>query len=465
SFGPGQTLRALTLTFGRTTEIPQITLALYAQREEAAPAVARIRSMTASGLPLPGAVVVEEGAVTRTQTTDGRLGLATVGGRAGEVRLRLEAPEMGPAWARFEVAPGRGLVQPVPPLSPRSAGVSTNTSPAGTVLTVGAARLEVEPGTEEPGRPVSLQAFTGSDLPAFLPAGWRLAAAARYDGGNAVPARLALRPDVALPPAVNAFLVRWEEREWRWRVEAVSPGRGDSPLEFPVGAGLYALVTRDEGAGAPAAPTSGVEVPGGTLPAPSVADLAAGGAVEPAARPASRVAEQVTAWATVRFTNRVGALASGTVFRCDVQEEYLLRDGSRRVPPRHERFVGGQRPGVAGPTNVLEARFPLRPLLLLGGEELAEAVIRVEVLGLGAFPGTFLPAPGGALADGGVVVRLAEGDLAGPQVATLLARDPGELAGLVPDGARVAAALELGLPAVAAGRRLGVSYQGQLPQR
>ncbi|MFM7100029.1 MAG: hypothetical protein ACKO3N_02545, partial [Verrucomicrobiota bacterium] len=302
-------------------------------------------------------------------------------------------------------------------------------------------------------------------MPAFLPAGWRLAAAARYDGGNAVPARLALRPDVALPPAVNAFLVRWEEREWRWRVEAVSPGRGDSPLEFPVGAGLYALVTRDEGAGAPAAPTSGVEVPGGTLPAPSVADLAAGGAVEPAARPASRVAEQVTAWATVRFTNRVGALASGTVFRCDVQEEYLLRDGSRRVPPRHERFVVGQRQGLAGPTNVLEARFPLRPLLLLGGEELAEAVIRVEVLGLGAFPGTFLPAPGGALADGGVVVRLAEGDLAGPQVATLLARDPGELAGLVPDGVRVAAALELGLPAVAAGRRLGVSYQGQLPQR
>lgn len=465
-FEPGATLRPLTLTLGRSTGVPVVTLSLYSLRPAATPGVARVRSMTADGVPLPGATVTVLGPAALVRATDPRMGLASVAAPEGDVAVRVEAPGTLPVWARFPVAPGQAIVAPVPPLTSRSAGSMASVGPEEARVTAGRATAILAPTTEVSPPPVTLFAFSAADLPAYLPPGWRLMAGAGLlaPGGRAV--RMEWRPDLPLAREQVAVLSRWYESGLRWRVVATANGRGDLPLEFPgLTEGVYALVLPDDGPGAPVVGTPGSELMPGTLGAPSAADLTAGGKVTPAVQAASEVAERVTAQASVRFTNRVGALPSGLVFRCEVQEEYRLRDGSRRVPPRYERFIVGRRPGAGAPDGVLEAVFPLRPLLLLRGEELAEALVRVEVVGVGAQAAGLVPVAGAVLSDGGIEVRVADGDVESAQAATLRSRNPGEFAAVVPGGLPVAAAFDLSLPAVRPGRRLAVTFPAQAPGR
>ncbi len=93
----------------------------------------------------------------------------------------------------------------------------------------------------------------------------------------------------------------------------------------------------------------------------------------------------------------------------------LYRHGSRRVTPQYETFiVAHQRPGDDfGST--LQAEFPMRPILLLGAEELDRATVQVDVIEPTPFRGGILDGDGGTVATGPVRVVALAGDLLGPQ--------------------------------------------------
>src|SRR5207248_3288695 len=149
----------------------------------------------------------------------------------------------------------------------------------------------------------------------------------------------------------------------------------------------------------------------GSLPAPDPLTLTAGGTVEPSSSPASRIAEAVTATATVTFTNPAGSLSSGSLFLCALSENYNLTSGSKRQPPVYENFVSSyQRPGDVL-LNTLQANFPLRPLLLFGPEELADVTVKVDVLTPQAFSGTVFDEHGGYVAANGVEILAGTAEL------------------------------------------------------
>jgi hypothetical protein len=109
---------------------------------------------------------------------------------------------------------------------------------------------------------------------------------------------------------------------------------------------------------------------------------------------------------------------------------------------------------AAGAPAVTE--FSLRPFQLLAGEELAEAVVRVEVLAPAAFAGSVLAPAGGSLNDGDLGVTASAGDFARPEAAVLRRLNIADASGLVPAGLTLAGAFELSVASPAAGRALGV---------
>jgi hypothetical protein len=121
----------------------------------------------------------------------------------------------------------------------------------------------------------------------------------------------------------------------------------------------------------------------------------------------------------VEVASSAGPIGSGFTFPAQVTEEYRLRDGSRRQLPAYTVQLPAFRvPGrTANATTVAE--FALRPFQLLAGEELADAVVRVEVLAPAAFAGSVLAPAGGSLNDGDLGVTASAGDFARPEAAVL----------------------------------------------
>ncbi len=463
---PGRMTASRTLILGPSKLPPPIRLVPYARPILGAAAL--IRTLNEVGQPLPS-VTIRETSVrgVRTIISDSRFGLATLGPGAGEYRIRAE--RMGdepvatfPIWARIQVASAGVGLAAVPVMTPRSqsdrgilgAGINSLTTRDGSLRWQGTGATTVE-----------LTSLRAQAVPAALPWGWSPLRAAFVELGNLPLADGRLTVFLPLGTSVTseerAQLVRWDEAAFVWRAVVSVPGRGSESLEFPLTrSGVYAVAVPDQGPTAPLIPGVGATLSASSETVVVGAGLVAKGKVTPSSSPASVQPDLVTTVGEVTFQNPAGALPSGTVLLCEISEEYRLRDGTRRVTPRYQKFVTGyQRPGL--PTaGSLTATFPLRPLLLFPGDELDEAVVQVEVLPDGAIAAQLLEPSGGRVTDGDVTLVASAGTLAAPEGVLLRRYSPDVWSQVPTGGLPVVAAMEVGIGPELEGRRLTLQIAG-----
>lgn len=427
-FPPGATLRTFTLSLGDAETRPELAPAVYSRPDFAVTPLAVLRTLGADGVPIEGVVAEEIGPATPRRVTAGRGGWLTLAA-APEVR----------GW-RLEMA---GRV-PVFRLIPET--------PAGRVTELPSPRLVslAEPGPTR---------FSAQTIPAPVPAGWSPLAAALLTEGSTE-----LELEEVLEAGAPALLVRWDEAALAWRtIQSVIGNGGRSVTVETVEAGLLAVLRADVIPMAPPQPVPG-EVVRGASALVNPTTLSARGEVVPSARAASLEAALVTAGATVELLSSEGPLSSGLAVPCEITEEYRLRDGTRRVLPTYTlMLVGYQRP-AGGSAGSLNARFALRPFQLLAGEELAEAVVKVNVLAPAAFAGGVFEAGGGSIATEAVRVTAAAGTFPGTEA--VLLREPTLVpaAEISPAGLELVRAVELSVGPTQPGRSLAVELGAVAPE-
>lgn len=421
ALSPGETLRTFTLSLGDGVTRPELVPALYSLPTERPARLAVIRTLTPDGLPREGVVAEEIGPAAPRRFASGRGGWLTLAATNGVQ-----------GW-RFQ---GQGFVPAV-----RLA------SELGSALVTELASVRLPATNAEPVSP-----WPADALP--LPSGWSPVWLRRGTAGAVVPP--------LAPLGRTAVVARWDDSALGWRAVRTVPADNTQPigLEF-ASAGFLAVLVADQAPITPASPADG-ELLGSVLAVVDPDSLRATGRVNPATASASREASRVTATATIEITSVAGPLSSGLRIPVQITEEYRLRDGSRRLLPGYTaNLVAFQSPTNAVSGAVL-AEFPLRPFQLLAGEELSEAVVRVEVLAPSAFAGAVLNPAGGALADGSLRITAGSGDLARPEAAVLKSFPVTDTTGLVPPGLGVTQAFELSLAEVTPGRALAVEF-GPLP--
>lgn len=359
ALGPGALSRTTTLELGRDGAAPVIAAEVYARRPSSPVPLLVIRTFGGDGLPAGGVVAEEIGPVSPRRFTSGRGGWLTLEG-------------VGPVKGWKFTAPGtRPGFRTVPP------GLRAG------VTDLGSVRLAPANGVPDP-----------QSLPAPLPRGWSPVAQAELPAGPAV-----LAPAAPVSSAEPAVLAAWDPVALAWRAESVRSGNGAGTVDFgPVPAGLHVFVVPDDGEGGPGPARAGEPLPAGTASGAPDDTLAATASATPSARLASADPQQATGVATVVFRSSRGPLPSGAMLRCEVTEEYRMRDGTLRVLPSYSMSVAGYRRPGAGDGS-LTARFPLRPVQLLGGDALSAARVHVDVLVPGAFAGGVLDPRGGAVAE------------------------------------------------------------------
>src|SRR5436190_3207416 len=456
---PNQSSGPRTLTLGVGNGAPQLNARVYGNPVAAAGyALALSRSLNEIGQPLPDVTVDEAGPEgSRTNTTDGALGLVTLGQRDGTHVWKFSRPGYLPVWRRGALQSNEVAVVPNPRLTPRGTNSAVFTPIAGGTLATTGIQINFGPGAFAQNTTGTVTRLTGQTLPAFLPLGWSPLQAFHFDL-NVIPnfpATASLTPWGRIAPAENAALVRWNELALSWDVLATTNGGTNVQFSIP-GAGAFAVVIADTGVFAPPAAQAGQPLQGTVAPFSFPTGLSALGTVTPSLSPASRNPELVTASAEVTITNTGGALPSGIVLRGDVSETYDLADDTRRVLPRYETFiVAYQRPGDANPNTVV-ANFPLRPMLLLGGDELKQGNVRVDVIEPTSFGGSVFDTNGGQVAAGGVRILAPAGVFTNRLAIDLRLLDKTNFVGLA--GSNIVYAFELSLGELPAGRRLSPQF-------
>ena len=245
--------------------------------------------------------------------------------------------------------------------------------------------------------------------------------------------------------------MKWEEEPAEWRVVSIQPG--ETNLTFAInGSGAFAVVTADGGIYAPPQPAAGELLSGTSIGFNGWQSLQAIGTVTPSITPASRVAELVRASAQITVTNSAGAIPSGLVLRCLVEERYTMADGSLRVLPQYETHIlASQQPGDQNP-NTVAAGFPLQPLLLFGGDELKEADVKVEVFPPAPFSGGIL----GPISAGDVIVTASGGSVSNRMTAELKLVPATNFFSLA--GTNVERAFQLSIGTLPEGRKLAAQF-------
>jgi hypothetical protein len=468
TLSPGETSLPRTLTLGRTTGSPTLQAKIYGR---APPveflATALTRSLNHVGQPLPGVEVTENGpSGERTYQSDPNFALITLGQGNGSHTWKFSKPGHLPVWRRETLMENNIALVPSPRLTPRDAKGVNLTLIGGGQLVDASQRIRIAfaPGAVNQTTEATLTALTSQTLPALLPVGWSPLAAFWLELATepAQPASAQLTPLAPLSTSESAALVRWNPAAFLWDVIEVVNGNGASPVTVAVsGSGAFALVVGDTQPSAPPTPQVGQPLQASSAVLPSAGDLRATGRVNPPTSPASTQPEIVTATAEVTITSQSGTLPSGLPLRGEVSEVYQMNDGTRRITPRYESFITAyQRPSYApGPT--LGASFPLRPLFLLGGDDLKEATIKVDVLAPTAFTGEVFETTGGQIVGEGVRILAGEADFARRQAVVLRVLGPASFDGLPVGNHPIVHAFELGVSEVAAGRRVTAQFGAQ----
>jgi RHS repeat-associated protein len=450
ALAPGEVTVPRTLTLGRSgTSSPTLTTKVYAARPPVVAALGVTRSLDEAGRPLPGVALAITGPVgSGTQTSDAPSGVASFGQGPGEHLLKFSTEGYLPVWRKQTLSADRTTVLPNPRLTKRSAQTFTVTPLGGTTVSnaTGTIAINLDAGAVSQTTTVTLTPLTGQNLPAFLPPGWSPLNSFWLESSTPVTGTLntLLRPLGPISPAETAALVRWNETGLQWLVVQTLGGQGTNAVNALLpGTGAYALVVGDAGELAPPAAQLGAALAGSNVGAIDPAGLSATGEVTPPASPASVIPEFVTGTAHVELRHASQRLPSGHLLRGEVTETYLLSDGSLRLTPQYEHFVVGyQRPGDQDPFT-LHARFPMRPVLLFGSDQLDTATVRVEVLPEQPFDGQVLDQGGGQIGAGGVRLLAGSGRLTGPSALRLRRLDATVFTNLVSAGQEVVAAFDL----------------------
>ncbi|MFO1460688.1 MAG: Ig-like domain-containing protein [Verrucomicrobiota bacterium] len=469
SLSPGEVTTARTLTLGRTTAgSPTLVTRLFAARPPTVATLAVTRSLDDAGRPLPDVSLTGSGpSGALDQRSDSPSGVASFGRGAGEHQIRFSREGYLPVWRRGTLLADQTTVVPNPRLTPRSPATVSLTPLGGTVISNagGGILLQVPPGAVVEPVSATLTPLSGQNLPFFLPKGWSPLSAFWLETSGPLQKPLPgnFKPSGPISPGETAALVRWDEGTLDWRVVATLNGRGSNFVSAEIGAaGAYALVAGDPGALAPPAPIVGQPLGGSASPSPDIGGLSATGTVTPSISPASVIPEQVTGIAHVLLRHSTSPLPSGTLLRGEVTETYHLRDGGLRLSPQYEEFiVGYQRPGDADPLTV-DAEFPMRPLLLFGPDQLAEATVRMDVLPEQPFDGQVLDPTGGQISVGNVRLIAGRGRMTAPSALRLRRLDPTAFTNLISSPDSVVAAFDLTVDSSTLGGSL-VAQLGGLP--
>lgn len=455
---PAQSSTSRTLTLGRSgSTAPTLSAKVFAQRATVAAALAHIRTLDELSHPL-GDVVVEEAAASgQNLLTSSSDGIATLGQGAGLHRWRFSREGYLPV-IRSEVLVSNKVTLPYSArLTARSTNVVTFTPIAGGTIKGGGVKIVFGPGAFSQPTAGTLTPLNAQSLPSLLPLGWSpvqafwIEFAAEPVSSGAM--NIGFWGQIA-PQTVT--LAKWNEQIGAWTALANASSATTNAAFSIATSGAYAVVAADSGTFAPPSANIGELLQGTTISFDHIQSLQALGTVTPSTAPDSRVAELVTASAEVSVTNVAGAIPSGLQLHCLVDETYALVDGEFRALPRYETdIVAYQQPGDRNP-NTASAKFSLRPLLLMGGDELKRAEVNVSV---------FRPAPfaGGILGQGAAQVGIGG--------VRLLAPDNGstnwltvELHELAPTnffsvaGTNVVRAFQVGIGSLPAGRHLAAQF-------
>ncbi|PYI86833.1 MAG: hypothetical protein DME26_08245, partial [Verrucomicrobia bacterium] len=457
---PGERSLPRMLTLGVGVGTPSLATKVFTQPQRLPKALALVRSLDEAGQPLTDVRVDESGPLgSKTNFTDSVFGVATVGQAEGNHAWKFSKTNYLPVWRQQVLNASNVTVIPGARLTRRATNSVIVTPIAGALASVrgGSIQANFTPGTFSQAASITFTPLTAQTLPALLPAGWSPLQSFWLEMSvePLKPVGLNLRPSGPISTIETAALARWNETALHWETTQIVPGNGTNGLSVSVSSsGAYSLLIGDAAPLAPPAPQVGAELRASSAAMPNVAMLAASGTVDPASSPASRAAEMVTATAAVVVTNNSGPMPSGLILRGNVAESYRLSDGTRRQPPQYEHFiVGYQRPGDSA-LSTLRAEFPMRPLLLFGSEELAEASVKVDVLAPTPFTGGVIGSEGGLVASDGVRVLAGAGDLVSDQAIELRILDPANFADLVKNNITVLAGFELSVAGVASGRQL-----------
>lgn len=427
----------------------------------------RARTLDGNGHPLGGVSIAQTGPGGEvTLMSDAASGFASLGGAPGAHAWRFEKAGYLTVHRRAELVLGQVRVVPYPWLTALNAqatplsllNATTLRSADGRVTLLLPAEAFDEPQT------AALTGLHGQSLPLPLPPGWSpLAAFYLSLSGEAVADATAV---MKLPEAVAAgvvmVLARFHEGALTWVAEALVNGNGSDQVEAALRkAGSYALVRADALAeGNPAAVAQGEALTAGMAPVVA-AGVTAVGVVSPARSVASRDGAKVTAEATVTFDNAGQSLPSGAWFLAEVEETYDLMDGrALKTPDYDATFYAYRWPGNGG-AGVAGARFPLRPRILFGPEELKEAKLRVAVQTLNTRSSGVVTEGGGALSLDGLQIDVPEGAVSGPAAAEIRELAVGNLTRFL-GGLNAVRAFDLNLPTLAAGTRVDLLLRQRL---
>lgn len=465
-FSPGDRSSARTLTLGYTNGTPRMTARAFVQSKTSIGGLALSRSLNEVGQPLGGVTVVEAGpAGLKTNLTDATYGVVTLGQGAGLHSWLFSTPGYLPAWRNWTLGADSVALVPTPRLVQRSTnGVALTPLDGGQITNAsGSLQIAFPPAAFAQTVTAWLTPLTAQTLPALLPQGWSPLQAFALDLGSEPGLAGTVLMQLWGPVAAgeSAAWVRWNPGNLQWEVLALLTGDGSGSLTAPVAAsGSYALVVADSGALAPPAAQVGQGLPASSTPVPSFTAVTASGKVEPMSSPASRTPELVTAQAQVTITNAGGSLPSGLLLRCNVSEDYRLRDGTHLALPFYEHFiVGYHRPG-ANPPAALQAAFPMRPVMLLGADELDQATVQVDVLAPAAFSGRVVDENGGQISVGSTTLRVGVGDLGGRQAVQLQEVAVTNFSGFATNGLTLVQAFDLSVSGVVSGRHLTLQLTG-----
>jgi methionine-rich copper-binding protein CopC len=382
-------------------------------------ALGRTRTLDGNGHPLGGVAVSQSGpGGNSTLTSDPESGFLSLGGGAGEHTWAFSKTSYLTTYRKANLVAGSVRVVPFPWMAPLHSqqtelsvlNPTTVASPSGDVS------LVFPTGAFDQVISVALTDLHGQSLPLPLPHGWSPLAAFHLEmpKNSAESIASTIRLLQTLPTGTVAFLARCDVDSMTWITEATLSGNDSETVSASIQKpGSYAVVLADSlPSGNPALAAVGAALPAGGPPMVAP-DVTAVGTVNPATQLASLDPAKVTAEAKVDFTNGSQALPSGAWFLADVAETYDLRDGQALKTPDYDAtFYAYQHPGDSeAPT--ASARFPMRPRLLFGPDQLDEAHIKVDVRAVQVVSGAVLTSEGGVLTLPGIRLKV-------PSLATTL---------------------------------------------
>ena len=464
-FAPGGVTPRRTIALGyiEGAPAPRVTSKVFVRPLVTSYALALTRTLDELGQPLTGVRITESSPLgARTLFSDSEYGVVTLGQEAAAHLWRFEHPGHLPVWRRSTLAANTVRLIPNPRLTRQnpdvqlftSAGGSAQDSASNIVITAAAGAFA---GDSE----ARLTPIDGQTLPGLLPQGWSPLSGfwLKLSREPVGPLAGRLRPASSIAPTDTAALVRWNETQAAWFTIGPIAGAGTNAVVVQLSSsGAYAVVVADTGLPAlvPPLPTVGQLLLGSVGSMPVAPNLTASGTVNPGTAAASLLSEDVTALATVQVMSSQAATPSGLILRCDVREDYKLQDGSRRFTPPYENFfVGYQLPGDLI-SRTVHGTFPLRPVVLFGSDELAEARITVDVLPSGQFTGGVFDTNGTTLEFEGIRLVGGSGTFIGPQAAMVRRLATTNFTDLLTKGLSIEAAFDLTVAATAPGRRISL---------